>query len=456
MSGIDDTEICDSIELSSTELGIIKGASETLTANVGPLTLLDDSVVWTSSDESVATVNEDGVVTAVEKGEAIITATTVAKDKDGKNLTAECKVTVFTINTDLNAIVFDENSEVFFSTINTETRDFTRLSEKQSAPFWSAAVVGDYLYVAEETEDELKSNLYLVDPNTFESILIDSEDETRPWCTDMAYGLVTESLYGTYAYFVPIYTEEGAFDGVFNLSKYTQGEYLVGITYAGYSYIRSLGMYADIFYLIDRSGVIYELDILEDGRFGCVVLGETGITTEGKMKYQSLYYDFETGYIFYSNYDGGEESKLYAIEKVITGSAITGFKTYKLGDFAEKVWPVAGLYRWENQRNDVDDSQVYISGDVTLEQKSATAEFESFVTGERRIPSLSDKPIKKLSEVNAEAAALAQAALEAKANEEAANEEVTEETEETTEETETTTPDESVDGEGEESVSGNE
>lgn len=456
MSGIDDTEICDSIELSSTELGLIKGASETITANVGPLTLLDDSVVWTSSDETVASVNEDGVVTAVEKGEAVITATTVAKDKDGKNLTAECKVRVFTINTDLNAIVFDENSEVFFSTINTETRDFTRLSEKQSAPFWSAAVVGDYLYVAEETEDELKSNMYLVDPNTFESILIDSEDETRPWCTDMAYGLATEYLYGTYAYFVPVYTEEGAYDGVFNLSKYTQGEYLVGITYVTSSYIRSLGMFADIFYLIDRSGVIYELDILEDDRYGCVVLGETGITTEGKMKYQSLYYDYETDYFFYSNYDGGEESKLYAIEAIFDAAGNESFKTYKLGDFAEKVWPVAGLYRWENQRNDVDDSQVYISGDVTLGEKSATEEFESFVTGERRIPSLSDKPIKKLSEVNAEAAALAQAALEAKANEEAANEEVTEETEETTEETTATTPDESVDGEGEESVSGNE
>ena len=451
MSGIDDTEICDSIELSDSELGLLKGSSETIIANVGPLTIIDDSVIWSSSDESIATVNEEGVVTAVEKGEAVITATTVAKDKDGKNLTAECKVTVFTINTDLNAIVFDENSEVFFSTINTETRDFTRLSEKQSAPFWSAAVVGDYLYVAEETDDELKSNMYLVDPNTFESILIDSEDDTRPWCTDMAYGLVTEFLYGTYAYYVPVYTEEGAFDGVFNLSKYTQGEYLVGITYAGYSYIRSVGMYADIFYLIDRSGVIYEMDILEDGRYACGVLGETGVTTEGKMKYQSLYYDFETGYIFYSNYDGGEESKLYAFEIVKTGSAITGFKTYKLGDFAEKVWPVAGLYRWDNQRNEVDDSQAYISGDVTLGEKSATAEFESFVTGERRIPSLSDKPIKKLSEVNAEVAALAQAALEA--NEEATTEE---ETEETTEETLTETPGESGEGEGEESVSGNE
>ncbi|VDN32113.1 unnamed protein product [Cylicostephanus goldi] len=211
-------------------------------------------------------------------------------------------------------------------------------------------------------------------------------------------------------------------------------------------------MFADIFYLIDRSGVIYELDILEDDRYGCEVLGETGITTEGKMKYQSLYYDYETDYFFYSNYDGGEESKLYAIEAIFDAAGNESFKTYKLGDFAEKVWPVAGLYRWENQRNDVDDSQVYISGDVTLGEKSATEEFESFVTGERRIPSLSDKPIKKLSEVNAEAAALAQAALEAKANEEAANEEVTEETEETT----ATTPDESVDGEGEESVSGNE
>ena len=50
----------------------------------------DKSVEWSSSDESVAVVDENGVVTAVAVGEATITATTV----DDSNLSATCKVTV--------------------------------------------------------------------------------------------------------------------------------------------------------------------------------------------------------------------------------------------------------------------------------------------------------------------------------------------------------------------------
>ena len=47
------------------------------------------NVRWASSDESIATVTEDGLVTAVSKGQAVITVTT----KDG-GYTAQCEVTV--------------------------------------------------------------------------------------------------------------------------------------------------------------------------------------------------------------------------------------------------------------------------------------------------------------------------------------------------------------------------
>ena len=50
----------------------------------------DIDVIWTSSNESVVTVNEVGVVTAVGNGTAIITA----KTADGSNLSATCDVVV--------------------------------------------------------------------------------------------------------------------------------------------------------------------------------------------------------------------------------------------------------------------------------------------------------------------------------------------------------------------------
>lgn len=62
---------------------------DSLTATVLPDEAHNKSVVWTSSNESVATVDDNGVVSAISIGNAIITATTV----DG-GIEATCSVTV--------------------------------------------------------------------------------------------------------------------------------------------------------------------------------------------------------------------------------------------------------------------------------------------------------------------------------------------------------------------------
>ena len=64
-------------------------ASIPLTATVTPENAADKSVTWSSSNESVATVTPDGIVSAVAAGEATITVTTTDGGK-----TATCKVTV--------------------------------------------------------------------------------------------------------------------------------------------------------------------------------------------------------------------------------------------------------------------------------------------------------------------------------------------------------------------------
>lgn len=75
-----------SISLSKTELTLIEGDSETLTATVKPDDATDKTVRWSSSDPSVATVDE-GEISALKEGTATITA--MAGEK-----TASCKVTV--------------------------------------------------------------------------------------------------------------------------------------------------------------------------------------------------------------------------------------------------------------------------------------------------------------------------------------------------------------------------
>jgi len=83
----------ESISLDQTEKSLYEGQSFKLTATVLPENTSDKKVTWSSSDASVATVDENGNVTAIKAGESVITATTA----DGSGLSAECKVTVLPI-----------------------------------------------------------------------------------------------------------------------------------------------------------------------------------------------------------------------------------------------------------------------------------------------------------------------------------------------------------------------
>ena len=74
------------VKLDKTTLELLVGETANLTATVLPQDASDKTVVWSSSDEKIAKV-ENGKVTAVAEGEAVITVK--AGDK-----TATCKVTV--------------------------------------------------------------------------------------------------------------------------------------------------------------------------------------------------------------------------------------------------------------------------------------------------------------------------------------------------------------------------
>jgi M6 family metalloprotease-like protein len=109
-------ELATSISLDKTEVSLEATETTTLTATVLPETTVNKSVIWTSSNEAVATVDANGVVTAIALGEAVITATTT----DGSDLSATCKVTVVptlvvSIEVTPNSVEAEENSEVQLS-----------------------------------------------------------------------------------------------------------------------------------------------------------------------------------------------------------------------------------------------------------------------------------------------------------------------------------------------------
>ncbi|MDE6556803.1 MAG: Ig-like domain-containing protein, partial [Duncaniella sp.] len=88
------------ISLDKTEASIVEGQTLTLTATIDPELATDKTVIWSTSDEEVATV-EDGVVTAVKAGQAVITAKTT------NGLSATCNVTVTTQVIQADGITLD-------------------------------------------------------------------------------------------------------------------------------------------------------------------------------------------------------------------------------------------------------------------------------------------------------------------------------------------------------------
>lgn len=79
--------VAEEIILDTNESILLMGQTLQLTATVLPEDATDKTVVWSSSDDDIATVDEDGLVNAISIGEAVITATC-------GDVNATCVVTV--------------------------------------------------------------------------------------------------------------------------------------------------------------------------------------------------------------------------------------------------------------------------------------------------------------------------------------------------------------------------
>ena len=77
------------IKLNKDKIVLPKGESETLVATISPLNATNKNVSWKSDDNSIASVDENGKVTANASGETVISATSEDGDK-----VATCKVIV--------------------------------------------------------------------------------------------------------------------------------------------------------------------------------------------------------------------------------------------------------------------------------------------------------------------------------------------------------------------------
>ena len=133
------------VELDATDFDLLLGEYKELTATVTPVDADNTNVTWESGDDTIATVSNDGVVTAVGVGTTTITVTTVCGGH-----TAEVEVTVFIIpvtgitldceTTVLNLELGDHHSfSVTITPYDASNRDFTWVSCTPSVASVTAA-----------------------------------------------------------------------------------------------------------------------------------------------------------------------------------------------------------------------------------------------------------------------------------------------------------------------------
>ena len=87
------------VSLDRNTLTLLVGETEVLIATVTPENADDKTVMWTSSNSNVASVDENGVITAVSVGTATITAR-------AGNQTAVCRVDIVTDGVRINNVIW--------------------------------------------------------------------------------------------------------------------------------------------------------------------------------------------------------------------------------------------------------------------------------------------------------------------------------------------------------------
>ena len=336
------------VTLDHTENRTLVGNTITLTAQVWPWNVSDDSVTWSSSNTAVATVNENGTVTGVAPGTAVITATS----KLDPSKSATCTFVIEKLEKTLNSIVWDDMGDIWWAEFNTaDLPNYTKLSTVPAEDYvTSTAIMPDgtlYASTIDLSTGYIESLVYTVDPDTFEMTYVGASSAGY---TDIApaphiHGGALAAVYAGYVLFVN--TDTGDFyagqSDIFHMFYNN----LIGIAYAGSTYYNEYGFdnYIDWYFIADTEGYIYYMGFIEgpDGKLYYLEHPDStsGIYTVLNAKsdtpyFSSLYFDGE--FLYFSCYNEQKDNNtLYAID------TMGNHKAYELGNFGAGVWPVSGL-----------------------------------------------------------------------------------------------------------------
>lgn len=331
-SGQPDTNFAGSITLSESSVRLMKNSSYKLSAAVGPVTLVETGVTWESDNENVATVDEKGIVKAVGVGTANITAKTKAMEEaSGQPLTAACAVEVYELDTVLNGIIWNADSQAVHAEIKaSDPASFTEVTNA-AVNLDAATEVNGMIYGVVNDLDGLTSTMYRVDPsNGYQTVEIGSLGAPM---TDMTYAPSANVILGTYGPYISVYdVDTQTWLGVLQAET---NDSAIGIAYAMPADPVDGGDFSLI--LMDSGEVWYFMTAVIDGQlqFGMDTLNtNVGLSTD-TFYYNSICTTEDFDYLYWSRFDG-EGSELYIFD-------MNTNMLYNMGDFGQDIWPVVGL-----------------------------------------------------------------------------------------------------------------
>ena len=338
------TEIVTGVSLNQNALKVIKGTTAQLTANVQPWTAVDRTVTWFTSDASVATVDQNGVVTGVAPG----TATITARSTLDPTKYAVCNVTVELLQVTINGTVADENGQSVFYSWNMATDNTWKPGKNLPTVMTSAtwSTLGSAFYMMDAT-DALQ--MHKIDAQG--NILATASNANGIPLWDMSYSETfstadQEMINSIYYCYLLSPKDPMALDAVgFDLSSMCS--YMVGITSFGSESVQDTeGNEYDTEHLVmlDNDGYIWHFWIFAQG---------TGYNALYSINSSNLNCEFpgdETMEHMFTSLMAGEDGNLYL--SAFNGSTnelylmsydenTEQYNAVKIGEMGADVWPAS-------------------------------------------------------------------------------------------------------------------
>ncbi|MBO5079124.1 MAG: S8 family serine peptidase, partial [Oscillospiraceae bacterium] len=341
------TDQVNAVSLNKSAVDIIKGTTAKVIANVQPWTATNRDVTWSSTDPSIATVDENGVITGIAPGTTLVTAAS----KLDPTKTASCQVTVNLLQVTVNGTVTDaDNNVMFYSWNMAEDATWTPgTSIPVSITSATYSTKQDAFYMM-EISDALK--MHKVDANGNLLASADNENNIPLW--DMAYSDVfstqqTDMVTSIYYSYLLSAKDPMALDAVgFDLGAMCS--YLVGITTMGYEQVEDeegIAHDTEHLVLLDNDGYIWDFWVYqvleEDGEVGYNALYNiTGSDLRLELPgYDNMEHMFSSlmvgddGNLYLSAFTG-DTNELYHLAY---DEAEERYLAVKIGEMGTDVWP---------------------------------------------------------------------------------------------------------------------